>query len=74
MAEVVTIRGERSFTTSVNDIEHMELQSLPGLSIIKVFFHAGAKVDAAVAQLTAASQAVLHSLPTGMTHPAILPL
>jgi len=35
-----------------------------------VFFHAGAKVDAAVAQLAAASQAVLHSLPTGMTPPA----
>jgi multidrug efflux pump subunit AcrB len=33
MAEVVTIRCERSFTTSVNDIEHMESQSLPGLSI-----------------------------------------
>jgi hypothetical protein len=33
MAEVVTVRCERSFTTSVNDIEHMESQSLPGLSI-----------------------------------------
>ncbi|MGA2133706.1 MAG: efflux RND transporter permease subunit [Bryobacteraceae bacterium] len=72
MAEVVTIRCERSFTTSVNDIEHMESQSLPGLSIIKVFFHANAKVDSAVAQLAAASQAVLHSLPTGMTPPSIL--
>ncbi|HXM42176.1 MAG TPA: efflux RND transporter permease subunit [Bryobacteraceae bacterium] len=72
MAEVVTIRCERSFTTSVHDIEHMESQSLPGLSIIKVFFHAGAKVDSAVAQLAAASQAVLHSLPTGMTPPSIL--
>jgi multidrug efflux pump subunit AcrB len=72
MAEVVTIRCERSFTTSVNDIEHMESQSLPGLSIIKVFFHPNAKVDAAVAQLAAASQAVLHSLPTGITPPSIL--
>ncbi len=72
MAEVVTIRCERSFTTSVNDIEHMESQSLPGLSIIKVFFHPNAKVEAAVAQLAAASQAVLHSLPTGMTPPSIL--
>jgi len=72
MAEVVTIRCERSFTTSVNDIEHMESQSLPGLSIIKVFFHPNAKVEAAVAQLAAASQAVLHSLPTGITPPSIL--
>jgi Cu/Ag efflux pump CusA len=59
MAEVVTIRCERSFTTSVNDIEHMESQSLPGLSTIKVFFYPNAKVEAAVAQLAAASQAVL---------------
>ncbi len=72
MAEVVTTRCERSFTTSVNDIEHMESQSLPGLAIIKIFFHPDAKVEAAVAQLTAASQSVLHSLPTGMTPPAIL--
>ncbi|HVN06527.1 MAG TPA: efflux RND transporter permease subunit [Bryobacteraceae bacterium] len=72
MAEVVTIRCERSFTTTVNDIEHMESQSLPGLSIIKVFFHPNAKVEAAVAQLAAASQAVLHSLPTGMTPPSII--
>ena len=72
MAEVVTIRCERSFTTSVNDIEHMESQSLPGLAIIKIFFHPNAKVEAAVAQLAAASQSVLHSLPAGMTPPSIL--
>ena len=72
MAEVVTVRCERGFTTSVNDIEHMESQSLPGLAIIKVFFHPSAKVEAAVAQLAAASQAVLRSLPAGMTPPTIL--
>ena len=72
MAEVVTIRCERAFTTSVNDIEHMESQSLPGLAIIKLFFHPNAKVEAAVAQLAASSQSVLHSLPAGMTPPAIL--
>ncbi len=72
MAEVVTIRSERAFTTSVNDIEHMESQSLPGLSIIKLFFHPNAKIEAAVAQLAASSQSVLHSLPTGMTPPTII--
>ena len=72
MSEIVTIRCERAFTTSVNDIEHMESQSLPGLSIIKLFFHPNAKVEAAVAQLAASSQSVLHSLPAGMTPPAIL--
>ena len=72
MAEIVTVRCERAFTTTVNDIEHMESQSLPGLSIIRVFFHPGARVDAAVAQLAASSQSVLKSLPTGMTPPSII--
>src|SRR5579862_5514411 len=72
VAEVITIRSERSFTTSVNDIEHMESQSLPGLSIIKVFFHPNAKIEAAVAQLAAGSQSVLHSLPLGIFPPSIL--
>jgi len=72
MAEVITIRCERSFTTSVNDIEHMESQSLPGVAIIKVFFHPNAKIEAAVAQLAASSQSVLHSLPLGIFPPAIL--
>src|SRR6266404_1165142 len=72
MAEVVTIRSERAFTTTVNDIEHMESQSLPGLAVIRLYFHPNAKIEAAVAQLSAASQSVLHSLPTGITPPAII--
>src|SRR5438105_5648654 len=72
MAEVVTIRSERAFTTSVNDIEHIESQSLLGLSVIKLFFHPNAKIEGAVAQLAASSQSVLHSMPTGMTPPAII--
>jgi len=72
MAEIVTVRSERGFTISVNDIEHMESESLQGLGIIKVFFHPQAKVEAAVAQLSAMSGSVLHSLPTGITPPLIL--
>src|SRR2546430_4696026 len=72
MAEVITIRSERSFTTSVNDIEHMESQSLPGIAIIKIFFQPNAKIEAAVAQLAASSQSVLHSLPQGIFPPSIL--
>jgi len=72
MAEIITVRSERSFTTTVNDIEHMESESLPGLAVIKVFFHPKARVEAAVAQLAAASQAVLHSLPTGIVPPNII--
>ena len=72
MAEVITTRCERSFTTSVNDIEHMESESLPGVAVIKIFFQPNAKIEAAVAQLAASSQSVLHSLPTGIFPPSIL--
>ncbi|HVP46694.1 MAG TPA: efflux RND transporter permease subunit [Bryobacteraceae bacterium] len=72
MAEIITIRCERSFTTSVNDIEHMESESLPGIAVIKIFFQPNAKIEAAVAQLAASSQSVLHSLPTGIFPPSIL--
>jgi multidrug efflux pump subunit AcrB len=72
MAEAITVRSERGFTVSVNDIEHLESQSLPGLSIIKIFFHPRAKIEAAVSQLTATSNSSLHSLPPGTTPPNIL--
>jgi multidrug efflux pump subunit AcrB len=72
MAELVTIRSERSFTTTVNDIEHMESQSLPGLAVIKLFFHPNAKVEAAVAQLAAGSQSLLRVLPQGIFPPSII--
>jgi len=72
MAEVITVRSERAFTTMVNDIEHMESESLPGLGVIRVFFHPKASVDAAVGQLAAASQSVLKSLPTGITPPNVI--
>ncbi len=72
MAEVITVRCERGFTTMVNDIEHMESESLPGLAMIRVFFHPKASVDAAVAQLAAASQSLLKSMPAGITPPNVI--
>src|SRR6202789_1447667 len=49
MAEAIPVRSERGFTVSVNDIEHIESQSLPGLGVIKVFFHPRAKTEPAAA-------------------------
>jgi multidrug efflux pump subunit AcrB len=57
---------ERLLTTQVNDIEHIESQSLTGVAVIKVFFHPGAKIEAAVAQISASSQGTLRSLPGAM--------
>jgi multidrug efflux pump subunit AcrB len=63
---------ERILTTTVNDIEHTESQSLTGISVIKIFFQPGAHIDGATAQVTAISQTVLRSLPPGTTPPLII--
>ena len=63
---------ERSLTTTVNDIEHIESQSLTGISVVKIFFQPGAKIEAATAQVTAISQSVLRQMPPGATPPFII--
>ncbi|HEY6909674.1 MAG TPA: efflux RND transporter permease subunit [Myxococcales bacterium] len=63
---------ERGLTTTVNDIEHIESQSLTGVSVVKVFFQPGAKIEAATAQVTAISQAAIRSMPPGTTPPFII--
>src|SRR5579883_3313885 len=72
MADVVTTRSERGFTTGVNDVEHIESQSLAGLSVIRIFFHPNAKIEAGVAQVTAQSQSILGVLPTGIHPPNVI--
>ena len=63
---------ERALTTTVNDIEHIESQSLNGIAVVKVYFHPSVKIDMAVAQITAISQTQLRQLPQGTTPPLIL--
>ncbi len=68
---VVTV-AERTFSSYINDIEHMESQSMKGLAIIRIYFHPQAKVEAAVAQLAAISSTITRILPPGMTPPNII--
>jgi multidrug efflux pump subunit AcrB len=63
---------ERQLSSSVNDIEHIESQSLPGVGIVKIFFQPNVDIRTATAQVTAASQTVLKQLPPGITPPQIL--
>ena len=63
---------ERTLTTQVNDIQHIESQSLPGYGVIKIFFQPNVNISAALAQVTAASQTVLKLLPPGITPPYVL--
>jgi hypothetical protein len=63
---------ERGLTTTVAGIEHIESQSLFGVSVTKVFFHPGTKMEMANAQVTAISQTFLKFLPVGATPPLIV--
>jgi multidrug efflux pump subunit AcrB len=72
MQNRITTIVERAMTTTVNDIQRIESQSLRGLSVIKVFFQPGAKVEAGVAQINAISETLLRPLPPGITPPLIL--
>jgi multidrug efflux pump subunit AcrB len=63
---------ERAVTTTVNDVEHIESQSLAGITVIKVFFQPGARIESAVAQMAAVSQAILRIMPPGATAPFIV--
>src|SRR3989454_1108140 len=72
MEERIVTTVERSYSVTVNDIEHIESQSLTGVAVIKVFFQPTADVATGVAQLTAVSQSNTRTLPPGTTPPIIL--
>jgi multidrug efflux pump subunit AcrB len=72
MAGRITSPFERVLTTTVNDIRHIEAQSLNGYGIVKVFFQPGVNISTANAQLTSVSQAILRNLPPGTVPPLIL--
>jgi multidrug efflux pump subunit AcrB len=63
---------ERTLTSQVSDIEHIESQSLNSYGVIKIFFQKGVNIRTALAQVTAASQTVLKLLPPGITPPYVL--
>src|ERR1700712_2521174 len=72
MADRITTIDERAMTTAVNDIEHIESSSYPGVSVVRVFLQPGAKVDAAVSEITALSQSILRPLPPGIFSPNVI--
>lgn len=72
MSTRIVIGYERGLSTAVNDIEHIESQSLNGLSVVKIFFHPNARIDLAMSQVTAVAQTALRSDPPGTTPPFII--
>jgi multidrug efflux pump subunit AcrB len=72
MSTRIVFNSERGMTTTVNDIEHIESQSLNGIAVIKIFFQPHVNIGNAVAQVTSINQVQLRSLPPGTTPPFII--
>src|SRR6516225_3244268 len=72
MSDRIVSVTERNLTTVVDNIEHVESQSLYGIAVVKVFLQPNASLDRAIAQITAISQTQLRQLPAGTTPPLII--
>src|SRR3984885_10773547 len=71
MEQRITSNSERAVTTLVNDVEHLESQSLNGIAVVKIYFQPKANIQTALAQTTAIVQTILRSLPPGTTPPLV---
>src|SRR5579871_2925040 len=72
MSDRIVSVTERALTTTVDNIEHIESQSLYGIAVVKVFLQPTANIQQGIAQITAISQTQLKQLPPGTTPPLIL--
>jgi len=72
MGQRIAGQTERSLTTTVSDIEHIESQSLAGVTVIKVFFQPTASIETAIAQVVASMQTQVRQLPPGITPPLVI--
>nr|MEA2799094.1 hypothetical protein [Phenylobacterium sp.] len=72
MAGRIVTYYERAATTSVNNIEHLESQSMANYGIVKIFFQPNVNISEALAQIAAMSQTVLKQMPAGINPPIIL--
>jgi len=72
MAGRIIYYYERTMTSTVNNIEHIESNSVTGVGVVKVYFQPGTDIRTATAQVTSISQTVLKQMPPGITPPQIL--
>jgi multidrug efflux pump subunit AcrB len=68
----LTTPYEKSLTVLVDNIEHIESTTISGQVVVKLYLQQGASLDTANAQVSAASQFELRSLPPGILPPQII--
>jgi len=72
MEKYIVTPYEQFLTTTVNDIEHIESQSLNGISVTKIYFQTNARIEVAIAQVTAVSQTAVRQMPPGTQPPLVI--
>jgi CzcA family heavy metal efflux pump len=72
MSNRIVTQFERFMTTTVNDVEHIESQSITGIGVVKVYFQPGVDIRTASAQVTAVAQTSVRQMPAGTTPPLLL--
>jgi len=72
MERRVVIISERAYSTTVNGIDRIESNCIPGIGLVKVYFHQGTDIGASIAQINAINGTVLRILPPGITPPVII--
>ncbi|MDB5428218.1 MAG: transporter [Phenylobacterium sp.] len=72
MSNRIVTQFERFLTTTVNDVEHTESQSVNGIGIVKIFFQPGVDIRTATAQVTSSAQVSIRQMPAGVTPPLVL--
>ena len=72
MSNRILTNYERFLTTVVDNVEHLEGQSMPGVGIEKIYFQPGTDIPMAMAQLTAAAQGSIRQAPAGTQPPLIV--
>jgi multidrug efflux pump subunit AcrB len=66
MERRVVFISERAYSTTVNGIQRIESQSIPGVGILKVYFQPGTEIGGAIAQISSVNNSILRSAPPGM--------
>src|SRR5882724_1994969 len=72
MERRVVLISERAYSTTVNGIERIESQSIPGIGMLKIYFQPGAEIGAAIAQIASVSSTILRITPPGMQPPNVI--
>src|SRR5690242_16295053 len=72
MERRVVLISERAYSTTVNGIERIESQSIPGIGLLKVYFQPGSDIGGAIAQISAVNSTILRIAPPGMTPPNVI--